>query len=188
MSAVFPQPRDSDIGVCNPDCVSDYEIKKILGLAEIISPVQGKIQRDDQFVSDTGHRDVETYPIPQNQKWLDLLILDLAKKANETFQFQITGLLERPQLLKYSEGSIGYGWHPDIGTGYASLRKISLSIVLNEGFSGGELAFFIGGEALLNPERGQAIAFPSFMAHKVNPVTKGTRWSLVAWVAGEPFR
>jgi len=35
---------------------------------------------------------------------------------------------------------------------------------------------------------GQSLAFPSFLSHKVLPVTKGERWALVAWISGTPFR
>ena len=37
-------------------------------------------------------------------------------------------------------------------------------------------------------ERGTIIVFPSFYTHKVTPVTKGVRRSLVAWVEGPPWR
>ena len=36
--------------------------------------------------------------------------------------------------------------------------------------------------------RGTLVAFPSYVMHRVTPVTSGTRKSLVAWVAGPKFR
>ena len=36
-------------------------------------------------------------------------------------------------------------------------------------------------------EKGSCILFPSFCLHKVHPVTKGLRNSLVLWVSGPPF-
>jgi len=36
--------------------------------------------------------------------------------------------------------------------------------------------------------QGTALIFPSFIVHKVNPVTKGTRHSLVAWIEGPKWR
>jgi len=35
---------------------------------------------------------------------------------------------------------------------------------------------------------GSVIAFPSYINHKVSPVTKGLRKSLVAWVSGPRWR
>jgi PKHD-type hydroxylase len=40
----------------------------------------------------------------------------------------------------------------------------------------------------LDKTRGTFIAFPSFMLHRVTPVTRGTRWSLVAWILGTRWR
>ena len=36
--------------------------------------------------------------------------------------------------------------------------------------------------------QGSIVVFPSFVYHRVKPVTKGTRYSLVIWINGEPFR
>ena len=36
--------------------------------------------------------------------------------------------------------------------------------------------------------KGVAVLFPSYMMHRVSPVTKGTRKSLVLWVGGEHYR
>ena len=91
------------------------------------------------------------------------------------------------QYTQYNKGDY-YDWHTDIGRGDASNRKISLSILLNDDYEGGDLAFFLTGEQSLKPDAGQAIAFPSFLPHRVTPLTKGIRWSLVCWITGDPFR
>jgi PKHD-type hydroxylase len=36
--------------------------------------------------------------------------------------------------------------------------------------------------------RGSIVVFPSHVWHRVKPVTKGTRYSLVIWNLGYPFR
>ena len=36
--------------------------------------------------------------------------------------------------------------------------------------------------------KGSIIVFPSFVWHRVKPVTKGTRYSLVIWNLGYPFK
>ena len=40
---------------------------------------------------------------------------------------------------------------------------------------------------LIKEKMGTVIVFPSYMVHRVRPVTKGTRYSLVSWFCGEPF-
>jgi PKHD-type hydroxylase len=40
----------------------------------------------------------------------------------------------------------------------------------------------------LDRGRGTFLVFPSFMLHRVTPVTRGTRWSLVAWFGGKRWQ
>ena len=84
-----------------------------------------------------------------------------------------------------------YDWHIDLGTGRFSRRKISLSVQLSvaSAYEGGELEFHISGlDREKMRQQGALIAFPSFLEHRVTPVTQGVRFSLVAWVDGPPYR
>ena len=69
-----------------------------------------------------------------------------------------------------------------------------MSILLNKDFSGGKFQFvnvYNGKKLIQTPElkeTGSVIVFPSFMEHRVAPVTKGTRYSLVTWFLGPPFK
>lgn len=78
------------------------------------------------------------------------------------------------------------------------VRKISATINLNApgDYEGGNLKFDFGHHATgdqfheceeIRPQ-GSIIVFPSFMDHCVTPVTKGTRYSLVVWNLGPPFK
>ena len=77
------------------------------------------------------------------------------------------------------------------------IRKISATINLNmpEDYDGGNLKFDMGDHTTekylevteIRPQ-GSIVIFPSFLKHQVTPVTRGTRYSLVAWVVGRPFR
>lgn len=78
------------------------------------------------------------------------------------------------------------------------IRKISVTINISppDTYDGGLLKFDFGphstGERYhlceeIKP-RGSIIVFPSFMHHQVTPVTRGTRYSLVLWSLGKPFR
>jgi PKHD-type hydroxylase len=56
-------------------------------------------------------------------------------------------------------------------------------------FTGGDLLFSEMGEHKPLPlKQGQAIFFASFLRHKVAPVKKGVRKSLVMWFGGPPFK
>jgi PKHD-type hydroxylase len=72
----------------------------------------------------------------------------------------------------------------------AEPRKLSLTLLLNDDFEGGEFQVNDGKEemAITVPmNKGRVVLFPSFMIHRVKPVTKGVRKSLVVWVLGPKF-
>lgn len=75
-----------------------------------------------------------------------------------------------------------------------TVRKISVSVVLNDNYEGGSLWFRTLDdksnlkEVEVKPRAGDMIIFPSFIDHKVSPVTKGIRYSIVAWFGGPPFK
>ena len=78
------------------------------------------------------------------------------------------------------------------------IRKISTTINLNlpDEYEGGNLKFDFGphteGERYhecteIRPQ-GSIVIFPSYVEHQVTPITKGTRYSLVLWTLGYPFK
>ena len=73
-------------------------------------------------------------------------------------------------------------------------RKLSVTFLLNEpgvDFEGGEFEINSGEEKnaeSIKMKKGDIIVFPSFMLHRVKPVTKGVRKSIVIWVMGPKFR
>ena len=89
--------------------------------------------------------------------------------------------------------------HPEHGR----IRKLSMTCQLTDGseYKGGELEFdFRNYDPHMRDEskhriqckeilpKGSIIVFPSFVWHRVKPVTSGTRYSLVVWHLGRPFR
>ena len=73
------------------------------------------------------------------------------------------------------------------------VRKISMSIILNDDFEGGNFEFITYGSEkitinVIKPKLGDIIFFPSGVEHRVAPVTKGTRYSLVNWFVGPPVK
>ena len=99
------------------------------------------------------------------------------------------------QYTEYDAAELGhYDWHQDIGPGQASARKVSLTVQLsgaNE-YEGGELQIWNGGD-LADAEStprgaGNVVIFPSYMPHRVSPVTRGIRRSFVLWVGGGHYK
>ena len=69
------------------------------------------------------------------------------------------------------------------------VRKISMTLLLNDPseFEGGHLELMAPGK-FAELKQGHAIIFASFLNHRVQPVTRGVRQSLVVWFGGKPFR
>tara|TARA_R110000824_G_scaffold339505_1_gene526029 strand:+ start:1517 stop:2098 length:582 start_codon:yes stop_codon:yes gene_type:complete len=108
---------------------------------------------------------------------------------NELWNFDWEGQTDEIQYTEYYDIEGGkYDWHIDVGNGTMSMRKISAVVLLNDGYEGGELQLKSIGENL-DMKKGNMFIFPSFVSHRVTPVTKGTRKSLVMWAGGpQPLR
>jgi len=107
------------------------------------------------------------------------------------FGFDDMKLTEPAQFTHYLEGGF-YDWHMDndvSGKHQPPVRKISMTLLLSDPatFEGGELEFMSKGKKA-KLKQGQAIFFASWLQHRVKPVTKGERKSLVMWFGGPPFK
>jgi len=132
------------------------------------------------------------------EQWVYDLIWVYMCEANESagWKYNIVAA-GNCQITRYTKGGF-YSWHKDgIGSHndadnrpdnkflHGNARKLSMSIMLNDDYGGGNFEIF-GGESLQG-EEGSVIVFPSFIEHQVTPVTKGIRYSLVTWFVGPPF-
>lgn len=132
-------------------------------------------------------------------KWLNLdedLFVNLQKTIFLIHEQHLTHLynsqldnIEGPQFLRYDVGDY-YDAHNDSENivdnklKRVAERDISLLLYLNDDFEGGELEFTLLG-LTIKPKAGMLIAFPSYLEfeHKVHPVKKGTRYTIVSWIA-----
>ena len=109
------------------------------------------------------------------------------------FMFDGVRLTEPAQFTEYPKRGF-YDWHMDLNpfgqTGEHPIRKISMTCLLSDPseFTGGDLAFDDTGKNKVVLKQGQAVFFASFMRHRVEPVKKGIRRSLVMWFGGPPFK
>ena len=115
----------------------------------------------------------------------------MLKANNNHFGFDGMKLTELAQFTHYHEGGF-YDWHMDNdvqGKHQPPVRKISMTLLLSDPstFEGGELEIMSKGKTA-KLKQGQAIFFASWLQHRVKPVTKGQRKSLVMWFGGPPFK
>lgn len=125
-------------------------------------------------------------------RWLYERLWLAAEQCNRSFfGVDITSVEPNVQLARYDSSDNGfYDWHTDFAN-FRPLRKLSFSVQLSssEDYDGGDLELWAANRPQVAVrERGALIAFPSFTLHRVAPVTRGTRWSLVAWILGNQWR
>ena len=130
--------------------------------------------------------------VEERYRWLYERIWAAARECNrQFFAVDIQTVEPNLQLGRYDSSDQGhYTWHTDFAD-FRPLRKISISVQLSrpEDYEGGDLELlYSNSPRKLERTRGAFIAFPSFMLHRVTPVTRGTRWSLVAWILGTRWR
>ena len=140
-----------------------------------------------------------------NDKWIYDIIFPYMEQANQeaSWKYDIKAA-ESAQITRYKKGGF-YNFHTD-GSGdhlvaydnpdnpamHGHVRKLSMTVILNDNFEGGALEFagYAKEKCTITPveaEAGSVIVFPSCMEHRVTPITKGTRYSVVCWFLGPPF-
>lgn len=118
----------------------------------------------------------------------------VARQLNAKFYgFDLSGFVEDMQYTVYEAGDAGhYDWHLDMGVeNLIAPRKFSLVLQLSDPseYEGGELQTRIGGNySTVLKQKGLIAGFPSWTLHRVTPVTKGIRKTIVVWISGPQFK
>lgn len=186
------------------DVFSPEEIEQIKEFVFTnITPVNGIIGAGEGNL-DTTYRRSNVYWLDRNQhqylEWVFQRMDAVAVKLNtEFFGFDIEHI-QQLQFTEYDSSDQGcYDWHWDMhmnenplnGIGWQQQRKLTLVTQMTspEEYEGGDLEVAVCGMAsTLNKQQGLTVAFPSFLPHRVTPVTSGKRHSLVAWFTGPDWK
>lgn len=127
------------------------------------------------------------------QHWVTSIFSHYFNKANRDLWEYDLNYLNGVQVTKYEENN-HYTWHCDYGTSDDEryTRKLSATLVISDPseYEGGNLEFinYHGSTVTVPNTKGTMIIFDSRTPHRVTPVTKGTRVSLVAWMLGPKLR
>jgi PKHD-type hydroxylase len=137
---------------------------------------------------DSSKRRSKIWWLPKTEEFFEIykLLFNLVGQCNSQFyKFKLSDISEQIQYTVYDEGH--YDWHLDMGPG--KQRKLSLVVELSDPseYEGGELQINTGQIIVPEKDKGTVIIFPSYLLHRVTPVTRGTRRSLVLWINGPPF-
>jgi PKHD-type hydroxylase len=157
-------------------------------------PVQdGQVGGGAKGVVDTKTRTSHISWIPFNKmpEMYSTLENVMLRTNNNHFGFEGMKITEQAQYTEYPAGGF-YDWHIDsdiVGMNEPPVRKISMTCLLSHEseFEGGGLELMSDGK-IARPKQGQAIFFASYIRHRVIPITKGVRKSLVMWFGGPSFK
>ena len=114
------------------------------------------------------------------------------EKISVLSEYNIDGIYEM-HMLKYDVGG-KYDWHQDVVYRNEPQRKHTfiLQISDHDDYEGGDLEFFPTIKIDIDKERarekGTLIVFSSYLYHRITPITKGHRYSIVGWVSGPPWK
>jgi len=185
--------------------------KPVFTLPEVDKIIQmGEVNLEDAKIDGTeaaiqGHRNSSISWFKRNPDtefiYKPLLKMIYMENVNNNWNFDYDAI-EDLQFTTYGPEQ-HYNWHADQRSVpytdadkylQGKIRKISFSVLLNHDYEGGEFEFELGlpheenRTELCQVKTGEAIVFPSFTYHRVRPVTKGKRYSLVGWICGKPYR
>lgn len=174
---------------------TDEQLNLIVNLCSELPVTAGNVLgHRNQTVQDQEIRrsDVRWVPTTEQYAWVyNTLSWNVNTINADAFNFDLTHI-EPLQFTEYRENQAGfYAPHLDSGEQLAGYRKLSFVLQLSDPseYEGGELLLHIGPEPTVMPkDRGKLLFFPSYTLHEVTPVTRGTRHSLVGWVAGPRFK
>jgi len=168
---------------------------------------EGKDLKEEDIVDLKKKRDSNVVWL--NDRWIYKEIQPFIHQANRLAGWNFDwDFSESCQFTKYKLNQF-YDWHCDSWDStyankdnkdtFGKIRKLSVTCSLSDpkDYEGGELEFDFRN---MDPDkksirkcaeiaaRGSIVVFPSHVWHRVKPVTKGTRYSLVIWNLGYPFR
>ena len=166
------------------------------------STVAGTYKGDDSDVVNEDVRKVQEIRLKNDVVLSDgfkltkniIVACEMSNLLNFQFYLKKPYELEDIVVLRY-EDTDKYDWHLDIGDCSTSLRKITAIIQLSDekDYEGGEFEFSMSNDkgddnCYGSRKKGSLILFPSYLGHRVRPVSSGVRYSIVTWILGNSFK
>ncbi len=120
-------------------------------------------------------------------EWIVERVLETVSLVNANFfKFRNQGLWNMG-IKEYSNEKLQNNqctWHfDDMSRG----KRLGCAVVLHRAVEGGEFEIFNGEKVSIDVKVGEIVIFPAFFFHRVKPVLKGKRITLLTWMYGEPI-
>ena len=191
-----------------PRAIPAHECEDIIKYGKSLNPEEGKTLASAKMLSDEEKQEhsekIRTSKTAFiTDTWIKKDLQSFVKYANKSWQFNLN-CNEDVQFTEY-EPRGHYNWHNDSLKNPMNMknmqRKLSTVVQLSspEDYEGGDLKFNLRGldssnaDTVMSPppefkQQGSIVIFPSFLWHKVEPITSGKRYSLVMWTLGEKWK
>lgn len=178
--------------------LSETEISEIINECEYYEVQKAQVANQNSTINPDIRRSQVRWidSADPNSKFIYDIVWKYARAANKiAFGFDIHSLTDIQYTIYDGEEEGFYDWHYDTFWGNPTFhdRKLSVTIQLSDSkdYEGGDFKFDPQYEAPAAADirmKGTVLVFASPIKHKVEPVTKGIRRSLVAWVEGPKWK
>ena len=172
-----------------PSAISDDDIDKLKTDAEAVTAQQGTV-----FSTANDSHSLRQSTIKwMDQSWIKDMLWPFVKEANEmSFAVDVRNQADMQYTIYESANQGHYDWHHDVHWSSQDLqdRKLSVTLQLSDptSYEGGLFEFDEVKTTADFSAKGSVLVFPSYLSHKVHPVTAGERHALVAWFFGPRWR
>lgn len=172
---------------------SAQDCERIIDLGKKIPPVPAHLGQDRHVNAEIRQGTIAFFDSAnQEHQWIFHRVTGLAKAINQQFWNFDLKFMESLQFTCYENHNDFYTSHMDMSYTPLFQRKLSVSVQLSDAASyvGCDLELFrCGLDHDPTPRaQGTIVVFPSYHVHRVTPIITGTRYSLVSWLLGPPFK
>lgn len=183
----------NEVWAYNSNVFDAYECDEIVKIGSALPASEGTVTEDSKIDKTLRQSSVSWIPVNKETEWIFRRITDAITRINNNYFLYDLETIEALQFSTYNKKDF-YGYHLDTQYSGAGLpRKLSFTVQLTDDvkYEGGDVEICISdpnAPVKLKRERGCINFFPSFYLHRVSPVTKGVRNSLVGWINGPRFK
>lgn len=172
---------------------TEDDIKQIINIGDNLTIKDAIVGGDSKVINDIRSSKTAWIDLNPETSFIYDKLAYIARQLNgQFFDLDLWGFVEHLQYTIYDGKDDHYTWHLDRGGSISTApRKLSLVLQLSDPseYEGGDLEIFDAPTPTkIEKQKGLVVAFPSFILHRVTPVTKGVRKTLVVWLTGPRFK
>jgi PKHD-type hydroxylase len=174
---------------------SDSQISQIITIGEECTKTEATVGASGGSLEEVPlirKSEIGWIGLNDRTSWMYDSLAYISRQINgQFFGFELYGFVEDFQYTIYRPDGDHYNWHIDKGMINNAPRKLSMVLQLSDPseYEGGDLQFYVQSEPInAEKKKGLIYIFPSWILHRVTPVTRGTRRSLVVWITGPKFK